>query len=78
MVGRATVDFRSFLAVAAGEQQRDSRSQFALAHLLRDFHIGGVELPIAIGLECSKDVTNNLFLPIDKLKRFTGPRAFGM
>ena len=50
VIGGTAVDLGAFFTVAAGEQQCDGRSQFAFAHLLGNFHIGGVELPVAVGL----------------------------
>ncbi|MPM72465.1 hypothetical protein SDC9_119441 [bioreactor metagenome] len=73
-----SIDLRAFLIIAAGEQQGNSRRKLAFSHLLRYFHIGGIELAVAIGFEGSKNITDNLFLPIDKLEGLSGPGAFGM
>lgn len=50
VIGGAAVDLGAFFTVAAGEQQRNGGGKFRLAHLLRNFHIGGVELTVAVGL----------------------------
>jgi hypothetical protein len=44
----------------------------------RNFDVGSIELPITVRLECAKNIPYDLFLPIDKLKLFSCPRAFGM
>ncbi|MPM44026.1 hypothetical protein SDC9_90704 [bioreactor metagenome] len=77
-VGSTAVNLGAFLKISAGKQQSNRRRKFTLAHFLWYFHIGGIKLSVAVGLDRSKDVTNNLFLPVDKLKGLTSPRAFGM
>ena len=72
------IDLGTFFVIPAGEKQCDSSRKLGLAHLFRNFHVGGVELAVAIGFEGSKDITDNLFLPIDQLEGLSGPGAFGM
>ena len=70
--------FGSFLTVPTREEKCNSGSEFGLAHFLGDFDVGGIELSVAVGLECAEKVSDNLFLPIKKLKAFTRPGAFGV
>ena len=77
-VGGAAIDLGPLLAIAAGEQKGHSRREFALAPLFRDLNIGGVELPIAIGLENTEQIPNDLFLPVDEFKGLSGPGSLGV
>ena len=77
-VGGTTIYFGAFFAVTASEEKSHRCRKFGLAHLLGDFDVGGVKLTVAVGLEYSEKISDDLFLPIKKLKLFTRPRAFGM
>ena len=77
-VGGTAVDLGAFLSVTAGEQKCHRSGKFGLALLLRDFDVCGVELPIAVGLEDTKDVPNDLLLPVNKLEGLSCPGAFGV
>ena len=72
----ASIHFGSFLAVPTREEKCNGGSEFGLAHFLGDFDVGGIELSVAVGLECAEKVSDDLFLPIKKLKAFTRPGAF--
>lgn len=50
--------------------------QTCLASL--NLHIGHDKLPIAVRLQNAEEVSYNLFLPVNQLKRFAVPFAFGM
>ena len=60
------------------EQKRHGSGKFRFALLLGDLDVGGVELPIAVGLENAEDVPNDLFLPVNKLEGLSRPGAFGV
>ena len=77
-VGGAAVDLGTFLAVTAGEQKCHRSGKFGLALLFRNFDVCRVELPVAVGLEDTEDIPNDLFLPVDKFKRLSRPGALGM
>ena len=49
-----------------------------LALLLRYFHIGRIELPIAVLFEHSKDIPDNPLLPVDELKGLARPGSLGV
>ena len=40
--------------------------------------VGSVELPIAVRLDDTKDVPDDLLLPVNKLEGFSRPGALGM
>ena len=77
-VGRAPVDLGGLLPVPAGQQQRDRGGQLGLALLLGDFHIGGGELAVAVGLDGAEQVAHDLFLPTQQCEGFSCPAAFGV
>ena len=77
-VGGTAVDLGPFLAVPAAEQEGDSGSEFALAHLLRDFDVGCVELAVAVGLEGAEHIPDDLLLPVDEFKGLSGPSPLGV
>ena len=77
-VGSTAIDFGAFLSVAAGEQKRHRSGKLGLALLFWDLDVGGIELPIAVGLENTENVPDNLLLPIDELKGLSRPGAFGV
>ena len=77
-VRSTAVDFGSFLSVTAGEQKRHRSSKLGLALLFRNLDVGGIELPIAVGLENAENVPNDLFLPVNKLEGLSRPGALGM
>ena len=72
------VNFGSFLTVTTCEEKCNRCRKLGLTHLFGDFDVGGVELTVAVRLERSEQITDDLFLPIKKLKAFTRPRAFGV
>lgn len=72
------VYFGSFLTVATREEKCYRCRKLGLAHLFGDFDVSGVELSVAIRLERSEQVSDDLLLPIKKLKAFTRPGAFGV
>ena len=74
----ASVDLRTFLTVAACEQERDRSRKLRFSHLLGDLNVGGVELPVSVGLDDAEDVPNDLLLPINQGERFPGPCALGV
>ena len=74
----AAVDFTAFFLVGTEHIQRDGSGQLALSGLLADFNKGGIELPVAIGLEDTEDIPDDLFLPFDELEGFPCPGAFGV
>ena len=77
-VGGTAVDLGAFLSVTAGEQKRHGSGKFRFALLLGDLDVGGVELPIAVGLEDTENVPDDLLLPVDKLEGLSCPGAFGV
>ena len=77
-VRSTAVDLGAFLSVTAGEQKRHGSGKFRFALLLGDLDVGGIELPIAIGLENTEDIPDDLLLPVDKLKGLSCPSAFGV
>ena len=77
-VSGTAVDFGAFLAVPAGQKQGNGGSQFGFALFLGDFDICGIELPIAVRLENTENIPDNLFLPVDQFKGLSCPCAFGM
>ena len=70
------VHLGAFLTVATTKQKSDRRGEFALSHLLGYFDVGGVELPVAVGLQRPKHIADDLFLPVDQFKRLSRPGAF--
>ena len=77
-VSCAAIDLGPLLAITAGEQQRNGSGQLRFAHLLRNLHIGRVELPVAVGLENAEQVADNLLLPVDEFKGRASPGALGV
>ena len=77
-VGGTAVDLGAFLSVTAGEQKRHGSGKFRFALLLGDLDVGGVELPIAVGLEDTENVPDDLLLPVNKLEGLSRPGALGM
>ena len=77
-VSGTAIDFGAFLTVTAGEQERYRSGKLGFALLLWDFDVSGVELPVAIGLEDTEDIPDDLFLPFDELEGFPCPGAFGV
>ena len=72
------VDLCTLLTVAACEQERHRSGQLRLAHLLGYLNVGGVELSVAVGLERSEDIPDDLLLPVNQLEGLSGPCAFGV
>ena len=77
-VRSTAIDFGSFLSVTAGEQKCHRSGKLGLALLFRNFDVGRIELPIAVGLENAEDVPNDLLLPVNKLEGLSRPGAFGV
>ena len=77
-VSCTAINLGALLIVAASQQQGDSSRELTFAHLLWYLYIGRIELPVTVGFQCSKDVTDNLFLPVNKLEWLSGPCAFGV
>ena len=77
-VGGAAVHLGALLAVTAGEQKCHRSGKLGLAMLFRNFDVCRVELPIAVGLEDTENVPDNLLLPVDELERLSRPGAFGV
>ena len=46
--------------------------------LLGDLNISGIELSVAVGLQRSEHITDDLFLPVNQFKWLSRPCAFGM
>jgi len=62
-VGGASVDLRALLEVGAGQKQRHRGGELALAVLLGDLDVGGVELPVSVRLHDAEQVADDLLLP---------------
>ena len=77
-IGGTAVNLGTFLIVSAGEKQSDSGGKLTFALFFWNFNIGGIKLPVAVGFQCSENITDNLLLPVDELKRLTCPCAFGV
>ena len=77
-VGGTTVDLGAFLAVTAGQQKCNSGSQFGLALFLWDLDVCGIKLAIAVGLQRSENVPDDLLLPVDQFKGLSRPGALGV
>lgn len=50
-------------------QQQCGGDQLALALLFRNLYICGVELEVSVGIQSAEKVEDDLFLPINQLKR---------
>ena len=72
-VSCTAINLGALLIVAASQQQGDSSRELTFAHLLWYLNVGSIKLPVTVWLERSKDVTDNLFLPVDKLEWLSGP-----
>ena len=70
------VNLSSLLTITTTKQKSDCRSKLALSILLGNLYICSVELPVSVGLHDAKQISYNLFLPVQKLERFPGPGAF--
>ena len=77
-VSSATVNLGAFLSVTTGQKQGNGGSQFGLALFLGDFDICSIKLAIAVGLQCSENVSDDLLLPVDQFKGLSCLCAFGM
>ena len=77
-VGGTAVNLGAFLTITTGEQQRNRCGKFGFALLFRNLDVGGVELPVAVGLQRSKNVPDDLLLPVDEFKGLPCPGAFGV
>ena len=77
-VSGTAIDFRSFLSVTAGKQERHSGGKLGFALLFRNFDVCSVELPIAVWLENTENVPDDLLLPVNKLEGLSRPGAFGV
>ena len=54
-------------SVTAGERKCHRRGKLGLAFLFRNFNVCCIELSIAVGLEDTENVPDNLLLPVDEL-----------
>ena len=77
-VGSAAIDLGTFLTVTAGQKQSHGSGKFGLALFLGDFDICGIKLAVAVGLERSEYITDDLLLPVNQFKGLSRPSAFGM
>ena len=77
-VGGAPVDLGPLLPVTACQEKRDRRRKLALALLLRDLDVSGVELPVSVGLEYPEYVADDLLLPRYEVERLARPGTFRM
>ena len=77
-VSGTAVHLRSRLKVRTEEVQRNGGGKLGLALLLGDLDIGGIKLSVAVGLQNTEDISDDLFLPVDQLERLTVPRSLGM
>ena len=77
-VGSAAVDLGSFFSVTTGKQKRHRSGKLGLALLFWNFNVCCIELSIAVGLEDTENVPDNLLLPVDELERLSRPGAFGV
>lgn len=77
-VSGAAVHFGSFLSVTAGKQKCHRSRKLGLALFLGNLNVCRVELPIAVRLEDTEDVPNDLLLPVDKLEWLSCPGALGV
>lgn len=77
-VGSTAIDLGAFLSVTAGEQKCHRSGKLRFALFLWNFDVGGIELPIAVRLEDTEDVPDDLFLPVNKLEGLSRPGAFGV
>ena len=77
-VGGAAVYLGALLAVTTAKQKSDGSCQLALSILLRDLHIGGVELPVAVGLQDTKQIPYDLLLPVQQQEGFSRPGPLGV
>ena len=77
-VGSAAIHLGAFLTVPAGEKKRHCSGQLRLALFLRYLDVRRIELPIAVVLQNSKQVSDDLLLPVDQLKGLACPGALGM
>ena len=77
-VSGTAIDFGTFFAVTAGKQQGNRSGKLWFAIFLRNFNVSRVKLTIAIRFLNAKQITDNLFLPVQKFKFFSSPCAFGM
>ena len=77
-VGSTAIDLGSFLTVTAGKQERHRSGKLGLALFLGYLNVGSVELPVAVWLEYTEDIPDNLLLPVNKLEGLSCPGAFGV
>ena len=74
----AAINLCAFFTVTTGQKQRNGGSQLRLALFLGDLNIGGIELPVSVGLQRTEYIPDDLLLPVDEFKRLSCPGAFGM
>ena len=75
-VGGAAVHLGTFLSVSAGEEKRDGGGKLRLALFFSYLDVRRIELAVSILLQNAEQVSDDLFLPVDKLKRLSRPGAF--
>ena len=74
-VSSAAIDLGPLLSVPAAKQKSDCRSKLALSIFLWYFHIGCVKLSVAVGLQDTEQVPDDLLLPVQQFKTLPGPGA---
>ena len=77
-VGGTAIHLRALFIVGTEKIQCHGSGKFTLTLFLRYFDVSRVELPVPIRLQNAEDITDNLLLPVDKLKRLVCPCTFGM
>ena len=77
-VSSTAIYLGAFLTITAGQQKCNGGSQFGFALFLGNLNICGIELTVAVGLQRSEDVPNNLLLPVNQFKRLARPCSFRM
>ncbi len=77
-VGCTPVDLGAFLEVPTGEQQCHRGGELALSVLLGNLDVGGVELPISIGLDDTEQVADDSLLPGKQLEGLSSPNPLGV
>jgi len=77
-VGGAAVHLGALLEVGARQQQRHGGGELALAVLLGDLDIRGVELPVPVRLDHAEEVADDPLLPGKQDEGPAGPDALGV
>ena len=77
-VCRTAIDLRPFFPVPTTEKERHRSRQLTFSLFFGDFNVGGVELPIAVGLYGAEQVPDDLLLPVDELEGMARPGSLGV